>query len=201
MVKVSGWMSRTCPVNAAFGPQAKMLLTIALPFTKIYVMKSNKIALEAFIRLYDFHTKLFHNVLVDISEEDAINRLGTKANHIAWLAGSLVYERYAIVNAVGGQIDYTPNELFVNHKGIQEGATYPSLQQYKNEWELLSPVLKHVLENLTESQLNGPDPFEMPGKDLMLFDTLTFCVDRESYCIGQIGLYRRLLGYEAMKYD
>jgi hypothetical protein len=41
----------------------------------------------------------------------------------------------------------------------------------------------------------------MPGGDYTFFDTLTFSIDRESYCIGQIGLYRRLLGYDAMKYE
>jgi len=164
-------------------------------------METNKIALKAFIGLYEFHTKLFNNVLEGISDEDANNRLGTKANHVAWLAGSLVYERYLIIDLLGGKTEYTPNELFVDHKGIVDSAVYPSLQQYKDEWAFISPIFKEVLKNLTDEQLNGPDPFEMPGGNYTLFDTITFCVDRESYCIGQIGLYRRLLGYEAMKYD
>ena len=162
---------------------------------------AKKTSTDVLIGLYDFHTKLFYNVLVDISDKDANNRLGTKANHIAWIAGSLVQMRYVLANAVGIDSKQTSDKLFENNKGIQDSVTYPSLEEFKKDWENISPVLKDALVNLSEEQLNGPDPFNMPGGDYTLFDTLTMCIDRESYCIGQIGLYRRLLGYEAMKYD
>jgi hypothetical protein len=151
--------------------------------------------------LYDFHTKLFYNVLEGISEQDAGNRLNTKANHIAWLAGSLLYERSEILRLLGGKTDYQQNELFVGHKGLQEGQTYPTLADYIKDWDPVSKSLKEKLNSLTTADFNGPDPFDMPGEDVKLFDAFIFCMDRESYCIGQIGLYRRLLGYDAMKYD
>lgn len=160
-----------------------------------------KSPVEVLTGLYDFHTKLFYNVTVNISDKDANNRLGTQANHIAWIAGSLVQGRYALANAIGIESRQTSHKLFENNKGILSGITYPSLEEYKKDWEYISPLLKDALVNLSEEQLNGPDPFEMPGGEYRLFDTLTMCIDRESYCIGQIGLYRRLLGYEAMKYD
>jgi hypothetical protein len=161
----------------------------------------NKTGIDVIISMYDLHTRLFHNVLVDITEKDAANRLGTKANHISWLAGSLVQGRYSIANEVGIDLKQTSDELFANFRGIIDNAVYPSLQEYKKDWDKISPMLRETLINLTEEQLEGPDPFEMPGGNYTLFDTLTFCFDRESYCIGQIGLYRRLLGYDAMKYD
>jgi hypothetical protein len=157
-------------------------------------------ALQAFIVLYDEHTKMFYNVLDGISEKDATNRLGTKANHIAWIAGSLVYQRYQLIKMSGGKVDYKPNPLFENFQGIKDDAVYPSLDQYRKDWGILTPVLKETMLNLREEKLNGPDPFEMPGANYTFFDSLTFCIDRESYCIGQIGLYRRLLGYPPMKY-
>ena len=164
-------------------------------------MTAKKGSTGVLLSLYDFHTKLFYNSLVDISDEDANNRLGTKANHIAWIAGSLVQVRYIIANAVGIGKKQTSDALFENNKGIQDNITYPSLAEFKKDWENISGILKDALDNLSEDQLNGPDPFDMPGGDYTLFDTLTMCIDREAYCIGQIGLYRRLLGYEAMKYD
>lgn len=42
-----------------------------------------------FLVLYDMHTKFFINSIVDIKDEDAHNRLGTKANHAGWIAGVL----------------------------------------------------------------------------------------------------------------
>lgn len=151
--------------------------------------------------MYDLHTRLFHNVLVDLSDEDAQNRLNTKANHVAWIAGSLVQERFELAKALGvAGMQQTSHELFKDHQGIQNGIPYPSLAEYKKDWDAISPALQKALKNATEEQLTGPDPFGMPG-NFNFFDILIFSIDRESYCIGQIGLYRRLLGYEAMKYD
>jgi hypothetical protein len=162
---------------------------------------AKKTSIDVFSSLYDLHTKLFYNVIVGISDKDANNRLGTKANHIAWIAGSLVQGRYALANVLGIDNKQTSDKLFENFKGIQDNVTYPPLAEFKKDWENITPVLKDALVNLSEDQLNGPDPLNMPGGDFTLFDSLTFCIDRESYCIGQIGLYRRLLGYEAMKYE
>ncbi len=162
---------------------------------------AKKNQMEVIIGLYDWHTKLFGNVIAGVSDKDANNRLGTKANHVAWLTGSLVYERYQLAKFAGKELQQTSHELFEGHKGIQDNVTYPSFAELKKDWETVSPVLKTALENLSEEQLQSPDPYGMPGENLIFFDSISGCIDRESYCIGQIGLYRRLLGYDAMKYN
>ena len=40
----------------------------------------------------------------------------------------------------------------------------------------------------------------LPGYEMRHYDLVTFIIYREANCIGQIALWRRLLGYEAMKY-
>lgn len=150
--------------------------------------------------LYDWHTRLYPNVIEGISDKDAENRLNTKANHIAWLAGSLVHERYEMARVLGIGLKQTSEKLFHDNKGIQDEISYPSLNEFKKDWEAISEVLSASLAKLSSYDLQRPDPFGMPGKDLTLFDAFAFIIDRESYCIGQIGLYRRLLGYDAMKY-
>jgi hypothetical protein len=159
-----------------------------------------KASIEVILNFYDWHTKLFKNVLVEISDNDATNRLGTKANHIAWIAGSMVSERYQLATYAGKPMKQTSGTLFENHKGIQEGVDYPSLEEYKKDWEEITPVLREALSNLSNEQLNGPDPYGM-GPGMTFYDAIMGCTDRESYCIGQIALYRRLLGYDAMKYN
>ena len=104
-----------------------------------------KTSMDVLISLYDFHTKLFYNVTVDISDKDADNRLGTKANHVAWLAGSLVHARYALANAVGIDSKQTSDRLFENNKGIMDDVTYPPLEEFKKDWKRISPVLKDAL--------------------------------------------------------
>jgi hypothetical protein len=160
--------------------------------------------IPAFIILYDIHTGLYHNVLEGISDEDAQNRLNTKANHVAWIAGSLVEERFEMAKLLSaGPGAFTDQQaahgLFRDHQGIQDNVTYPSLESYKKDWTRITPVLREALANVTEEKLSEKIP--MGDETYTVFDMITFHTHREAYYIGQIGLYRRLFGYEAMKYS
>lgn len=154
--------------------------------------------LYGLIDLFDLHTPFFDRALEGISEEDSTNRLGTKANHIAWLAGSLVQERYELANLVGLSVTSAANELFKDHKGIQENVTYPSLDSFKKDWKEISPVLKAQLLKVTDQELDKI--LEFPGMSFSLYEMISFQMYREANCIGQIALWRRLLNYDAMKY-
>ena len=155
--------------------------------------------MSSLIVLYDMHTTYFANVIEDISDKDSHNRLNTKANHIAWLTGSLVEQRYEIAKMLGSDNKQAAHELFKDNKGIQDNITYPSLSEFKKDWETISPVLKNALANISSEKLD--DSFEMmPGMKMTYYDLITFVIYREANIIGQIALWRRLLGYEAMKY-
>ena len=146
--------------------------------------------MQSLIVLYDMHTTFFKNVLEGISEKDTHNRLNTKANHIAWLAGSLVEQRYGIAKDIGIDIEQTANDLFKDNKGIQDNVTYPSLAQYKKDWDTISPVARKAFEEVTDEKLDGE--IEMGGMKMTLYDLITFTIYREANCIGQIALWRRL---------
>jgi len=149
--------------------------------------------------LYDMHTGFFGKVIDGISDEDANNRLNTKANHMSWLTGSLVQERYELGKLFGIDQKQAADEMFKDHKGIQDTVTYPSLTEFKKDWELITPLLRNALEHVTDEKLDSL--FEMmPGEKMTHFDLIAFIIYREANCIGQLALWRRLLGYEAMKY-
>ena len=148
--------------------------------------------------LLDLHTTFFDNALAGISDEDSTDRLGTKANHIAWLAGSLVQERFEIAKLLGSALTPSANELFKDHQGIQETAIYPSLESFKEDWKEISPVLKDLLLKATDDELDRV--LDFPGMSFPLYDLISFQTYREANCIGQIALWRRLLDYDAMKY-
>lgn len=154
--------------------------------------------IEPLLFLYDVHTKLFPNVIESISEKDAHNRLNTKANHVAWLAGSLVQQRFENAAMFGAAMKQSADELFRDYKGIQDNVKYPSLQSYLEDWNKISPVLREVLENVSDEKLDSI--FEMEGMSAKHFEMVGWGIHREAYIIGQIGLWRRLLGYDAMKY-
>lgn len=156
-------------------------------------------SVESFITLYDMHTNFFSKVVDGISDDDSHNRLNTKANHIAWLTGSLVQQRYEVAKALGTEKKQVAHNLFKDGKGIQDGVSYPSLAAFKKDWESITPVLRDALLNVNAEKLD--EPFEMGAETMTVYDLITFIIYREANCIGQTALWRRLLGYEAMKYD
>jgi hypothetical protein len=105
--------------------------------------------------LFDIHTKLFPNSIESISDKDALNRLGTKANHPSWIAGSLVHQRYDMANLLGSEMKDSANELFKDFKGIQDNADYPPLESYMKDWEKISSPLKELLESVTDEKLDS----------------------------------------------
>ena len=153
--------------------------------------------------LYDMQTGFFNSAIDGISDKDAHHRWNTKANHVAWLTGSLVQQRYDLAEGLKLDKSILLNrqanpELFSDHKGIQDDRTYPSLVAFKKDWDFISPILRDALDKASDEQLDSP--YEMPGMNMSFYDLLCFCIYREANCIGQIALWRRLLGYDAMKY-
>jgi len=150
--------------------------------------------------LYDMHTTFFPNAIEGISDEDAHNRMDTRANHVAWITGSLVQQRYALANALGIDKKHSAYELFKDYKGIQDGVTYPSFLTFKKDWKIITPVLREALATMSDEKLDSPFERE-PEMEMTYYDALAFSTYREASQIGQIALYRRLLGYDAMKYE
>lgn len=148
--------------------------------------------------LFDMHTTYFHSALEGISDDDATKRLDTKANHIAWLAGSLVQERYELVNIFGQTLKSASDELFKDHKGILSDVKYPSLASYREDWDKISPILREALLKATDEELNKV--LEFPGMSFSVYEMVSFDTYREANCIGQIALWRRLLDYGPMNY-
>lgn len=149
--------------------------------------------------MYDMHTDFFARALDGISDTDAHNRLNTKANHVAWLAGSFVQERFEGAKTLGTDLKAETGELFNDHKGIQDNANYPPLSDFKKDLDRISPRLREALVSVTDEKLD--EKFEMmPGMEMTNYELITFMTYREANIIGQIALWRRLLGYEAIKY-
>jgi hypothetical protein len=156
------------------------------------------IRLYAIFDLYDLHTDYFRRVLEGISDDDAHNRLGTKANHVAWLAGSLVEDRFVGARNVGLDMRQQADELFKDFKGIQDDVRYPSLSQYLADWDKVSPLLREKTLAVDEAWLDQRK--DMGGWQASNRELINFSTYREANMIGQIALWRRLLGIPAMSY-
>lgn len=155
--------------------------------------------LYSLIVLYDMHTDYYLKAIDGISDDAAQNRLDTKANHVAWLAGSMLQERFEIAGLLGEKMQQTHHELFREHQGIKDGVKYPALADFKSDWQKVSPILREQLVNLSTEKLDSI--FEMEGMKMTHFELLSFDIYREANIIGQLVLWRRLLGYPGIKYD
>lgn len=153
-----------------------------------------------FLVMYDMHTKFYHSVLDGIKEEDATKRLDTKANHIAWLAGSLLQERFELANLLGVALKAGADELFKHHQGIKDDVKYPTISTYEDQWNTISPILREKLVEVSDDKLDEIINFPAEQMSFPLFEMVSFNTYREANCIGQIALWRRLLGYDGMKY-
>ena len=71
-------------------------------------VKTTSIRKHGLLVLFDLHTNFYHSAIAGITDGDAANRLTTKANHVAWLAGSLVEERYELAKIFGKNLCEAP---------------------------------------------------------------------------------------------
>jgi hypothetical protein len=159
--------------------------------------KSSRI--EGLLSLFDMQTNFFDRAIEGISEEDAYNRLDTKANHIAWLTGSLVQQRYSMVKETNPELKQNGDELFKDNKGIQEDEKYPTLAEYLADWKKVSPFARKALVDIDDEKLDSI--IDMGFMKMSYYELITFTIYREASIIGQIALWRRLLGYAALRYD
>ena len=154
---------------------------------------------KGLLTLFDYQTGFFPKALDGISEKDMHNRLNTQANHPAWLAGSLVRQRFMMASETGSGLKQTGEELFNNFQGIQEGAIYPTIAEYLADWQRITPEAREALVMIDDQKLDSL--IDMGGMKMTYYEMICFTIYREASIIGQLALWRRLLGYPALKYD
>lgn len=162
---------------------------------------SNK--LDIIIPAFRGHSQNFLMVLDGISEEDALQRIEGRTNHIIWMAGNFLDMRYALGSVLGVQEEFEFKDFFFQGKALDESFKYPSLQQLKDTFHKISQLVYQKLLEVSDENLNQAFPMGM-NIDFFPETVLNFvgmCIGREDYLCGKIGLMRRILGYEGMKYD
>src|SRR5690349_12530556 len=158
-------------------------------YTKLTLKNLNRNVMEikttsermyALLVLFDMHTSFYSKAIAGISSKDAHNRLNTKANHVSWLAGSLVEQRYELANMLGVSGKQIAHELFENHQGIIDNVIYPSLDEFNKDWDLISPLLRTALINVTDEKLN--EEIDMGPMKIKSYEMITFIIYREANC-------------------
>ncbi len=164
-------------------------------------METIATSLQPLIEAFKLQTRLFLNVTKDISDEHAVTGIGGSSNHIAWITGHLFSTRF-MLGTVLGITDREPfPDLFERGKGIQEGATYPSMKELTNGWNEFAEKIISRLASMSEDELQAETPVQTAIAENTLRGFITFLCHHEAYHIGQISIVRRYFGYEAMSYS
>ncbi|MFT3948048.1 MAG: DinB family protein [Agriterribacter sp.] len=119
------------------------------------------------------------------------------------MAGNFVNTRYSLGWVLGFREEDPYSSLFFQAKALDESFSYPSLQQLKESFHKISPLVYQKLLAATDEQLEKKFPI---GMDVLFFEEniLNFAgmsIGREDYLCGQMRLMRKILGYKGMKYD
>ncbi len=161
--------------------------------------KTSSTRTEGLLALFDLQTGLLERAIDGMSQQDMHNRLNTKANHMAWLTGALVAQRYLMASDIKPDLKQTGAELFKDNKGIQDDVTYPRNEDYIQDWKTITPFARQALMTLDDNKLDSI--FDMGGMKMTWYELTSFKIYREASMIGQLALWRRLLSHPAMKYE
>jgi uncharacterized damage-inducible protein DinB len=163
-------------------------------------METQTTTLQPVIEAFRLQTRLFRNVIKDISDDHARAQFAGSPNHIAWITGHIVSTRY-MLSSILGLADREPYpELFERGKGILDDADYPAIDKLGEGWEAFAEKLLSRLEGLSEDELMAEPPIQTPIAEYTLRGFITFICHHEAYHIGQLSLARRHFGYEPMSY-
>ncbi len=157
-------------------------------------------SIKHLINQFNLQTRLFKNVTQEVTEANANKAMNENTNHMAWLVGHTVSTRFMLAGALGLKVQEPFASFFENGKGIDRTAKYPSMKELIADWNSISEKITAVLAGLSEEAINTKMPRPVPTGEA-LGDFISFIMHHEAYTIGQLGIYRRFYGMEAMKYN
>jgi hypothetical protein len=167
-------------------------------------MSAKKILLAQF----DLHHVLFNNVLTGISDEESNEVIMEPMNNIKWLAGHLLWAQHSLARMGSINLDLPWRNHFYTESGATDAdynappSEMPKLDMIINKWNVDTPQVRTGLVAIPDEALGEVAHFKHP---ILPFDNTlggrwAFINHHQAYTIGQIGILRRAMQKEGMKY-
>lgn len=158
------------------------------------------------LKQFDLLDRWFKNSLADLSDDDTNLRIDPKMNPIKYIAGHLYNTLSIFAQISGANVEVKWTDLFAGQGKTKalDDYPYPNINEIKEEWSKVFPKVKEALSRLTEEMLSQeiPSPIAQSGIfDSTIRDLWTFLNFHQAYHIGQIGILRKALGKDTMKYQ
>lgn len=145
---------------------------------------------------YRFNSEALLSNAKSLTLEDWLNRPGGKGNHIAWIAGHLIWTRGRLLGRLGTTWSQPWLDLFARGAQIENASQYPTPETLLDAWREVSGVLADTLANTSEEQLAQPVTQGPPSTDGKLSGVVNFLAMHESQHMGQIIYLRCWLGHK-----
>jgi uncharacterized damage-inducible protein DinB len=150
--------------------------------------------------IFRLNTRLLHNCLDGLTEEQARARPTAATNSAAFVAAHVADTRFAIVGWLGGTVENPLAADLAGARGIEDLPSLPPLDTIRAAWDAASAALALHLATVAPEALDGPSPQRFPGAGPTLLGALAFLAQHDSYHVGQLALLRKYAGLPAMRY-
>lgn len=144
------------------------------------------------------NSRLYKAALRDLSLEELHRRPGAETSSIFWVAGHLAASRCRMVGLLGGEIEFQASALFARGSRVLTLAEYPQIGQVTDVWDEATSELSFRIESVSLERLAEKIELSFPVGDGSLCSAIAFLTYHETYHVGQMGMLRRLLGYEGL---
>jgi len=152
------------------------------------------------------NTNLFNNVLKGVDDSLACKQIAGQVNHLTWIAGHLVNNRYFLASQLGIVKEFEYKDTFTDftapppfNRALSASVEYPAISTLSAKWAEISPLLVDAVAGVTEEKMAEPFFIQLPTGNTMeaLF---SFFTSHEAYHVGQMSTIRRYLGLGPMDF-
>jgi len=148
---------------------------------------------------YAFNTRYLEGSAKDLAPEEWLRRPDDKGNHLAWIAGHLVWSRKQVLRRLGTEWDVPWLGLFARGEKLDPAAAYPSAKALLDAWKDASGKLSEALESASAERLDSPAPQPgPPSADGKMSGTINFMAWHETYHVGQVSYLCSWLGHKGL---
>lgn len=146
------------------------------------------------IAQFELQTNWFLNELVNISDEQSNSQVPEKLNPIKWVAGHILNTRMTLLSLLTGVVsDQNFNKMFGKGSPNKIESSFPSIDEIKLKWGVISSELTECLKNTPNEKLLSPPPFQTSIPDKTMHGLITYMASHESYHIGQLSILKKLI--------
>ena len=147
---------------------------------------------------YRFNSGLLPKLAGDLAPQEWLRRPNDSSNHIAWIAGHMVWTRKQLLGRLGTEWSLPWLNLFARGEPCASDAAYPSQAELLDAWSEASRLLENALDSATEELLAQPATSGPPSPDGKMSGIVSFLAIHETYHLGQISYLRGWLGRKGL---